>query len=191
MVNPRHQTTQGQSESLELPVEYPSTESKHDIKESEGNIFNPIFKGNVQGRKHPERCAFVEPELLSYRKSKHVAQNENSGHKNLNNNNNYHDEIELVQGISRRTHKETQQQRNAHRQNSPINCDGVQLTNEQCHMIPILSILHYRTCWTIQFEYTLETQQERITISYHPTYRHGHTNSWFVYVPWKELVSIT
>ena len=89
-----------QLQSLKLHVEYPSTESKHDIKESEGNMFNPIFKGNVQGQKHPGRCAFVEPELLSYRKSKYVAQNENNGHKNLNNNNNYHDEIELFQGIS-------------------------------------------------------------------------------------------
>ena len=35
------------------PVEYPSRESKQDIKESEGNIYNPIFKKNVQGQKHP------------------------------------------------------------------------------------------------------------------------------------------
>ena len=46
------------------PVEYPSREYKHDIKESEGNMFNPIFKKNVQGRKHPGSCAFAEPELL-------------------------------------------------------------------------------------------------------------------------------
>ena len=32
------------------PVEYPSRESKHDIKESGGNMLNPIFKGNAQGR---------------------------------------------------------------------------------------------------------------------------------------------
>ena len=50
------------------PVEYPSRESKHDINESECNMFNPISKGNVQGR----RCAFSEPELLSYRKPKGV-----------------------------------------------------------------------------------------------------------------------
>ena len=35
------------------PVEYPSRECKHGIKESKGNMFNPIFKKNVQGRKHP------------------------------------------------------------------------------------------------------------------------------------------
>ena len=46
------------------PVEYPSRECKHDIKESKGNMFSPIVKENVQGRKHPESCAFAEPELL-------------------------------------------------------------------------------------------------------------------------------
>ena len=35
-----------QLQSLELPW---NRESKHDTKESEGNLFNPIFKGNVQG----------------------------------------------------------------------------------------------------------------------------------------------
>ena len=29
------------------PVEYPSRECKHYIKESKGNMFNPIFKENV------------------------------------------------------------------------------------------------------------------------------------------------
>ena len=55
------------------PIEYPM-ESKHDIKESEDNMFNPIFKENAQGQKHPGSCAFVEPELLSYRKPKRVQQ---------------------------------------------------------------------------------------------------------------------
>ena len=32
------------------PVDYPSRECKHDIKESEGNVYNPIFKENVLGR---------------------------------------------------------------------------------------------------------------------------------------------
>ena len=31
------------------PAEYPSRECKHHIKESEGNMYNPIFKGNVRG----------------------------------------------------------------------------------------------------------------------------------------------
>ena len=35
------------------PIEYPSRASKRDIKESEGNVFNRIFKENVQWRKHP------------------------------------------------------------------------------------------------------------------------------------------
>ena len=38
------------------PAEYPSRECKHYIKESKGNMFNPIFKENVQGRKHPVSC---------------------------------------------------------------------------------------------------------------------------------------
>ena len=49
-------------------LEYPSRECKHDIKESKGNMFNPIFKENVQGQKHPGSCAFAEPELLIERK---------------------------------------------------------------------------------------------------------------------------
>ena len=43
------------------PVEFPSRECNHDIKESKGNMSNPIFKENVQGRKHPGSCAFAEP----------------------------------------------------------------------------------------------------------------------------------
>ena len=54
-----------QLQSLEPPVEYPSGESKHGTKVSEGKIFNPIFKGNVQGRKHPGRRVFAESELSS------------------------------------------------------------------------------------------------------------------------------
>ena len=48
-----------QLQSLEFPVEW-----KHDIKESKWNMFNPTFKGNVQGQKHLGSCAFAEPELL-------------------------------------------------------------------------------------------------------------------------------
>ena len=50
-----------QLQSLEFPVECPSRECKHDIKDSEGNMFNPIFKENVQGRKHPGSCSFAQP----------------------------------------------------------------------------------------------------------------------------------
>ena len=53
-----------QLQSLNSPVEYPSRECTHDIKDSEGNM----VKDNVQGRKHPMSCTFAEPELLSYRK---------------------------------------------------------------------------------------------------------------------------
>ena len=37
-------------------------------------MFNPIFKENVQGQKHPGSCAFAEPELLSYRTATSEAQ---------------------------------------------------------------------------------------------------------------------
>ena len=32
---------------------------------------------------------------------------------------------------------DTQHQNNAHPKNSPLDCDGVLLTNVQCHMVPI------------------------------------------------------
>ena len=67
-----------------------------------GPEVNPKFKGNVQGRKHPGRCAFEEPELC-FRKPKPVAQTkEDNGHKNLINNHNYHDELARYQEISKR-----------------------------------------------------------------------------------------
>ena len=49
-VNQRHQTTHGSisCKAWNSPVEYPSREYKHDIKESEGILFNPKFKENVQ-----------------------------------------------------------------------------------------------------------------------------------------------
>ena len=84
------------------PVEYPSRESEHGIKESVGNMFNQTFKGNVQGRKHPDRCAFAEPELLGYRKPKPAVQNKIVAIKDLNNWGNYHDEVEIYQGINER-----------------------------------------------------------------------------------------
>ena len=58
-----------------------------------------------------------------------------------------------------------------------IDCDGVQLSNAQCHMVPI-SILWYRECWTMQLKCTFETKQEIITVSYHQTHQHGHF--WYV-----------
>ena len=50
----------------------------------------------------PEAEAFVEPELLSYRMPKNVVQNKENGNENPNNNRNYHDEMKLYQGISKR-----------------------------------------------------------------------------------------
>ena len=93
MVNPRHQTLQGKDNQLQAwnsPVEYPSMECKHDIKESKGNMFNPIFKQNVQMQKHPgsicrTRTAYVKKALS-------VDQKVINGHENFNDSHNYHDE---------------------------------------------------------------------------------------------------
>ena len=82
-------------QSLEFPVEYPSRESEHRMRDSEGNMFNPIFKGNVQGLKHPGGGTFIEPELLSYRRPQYVVQNKKNGHNNPKNSHNYNAEIEL------------------------------------------------------------------------------------------------
>ena len=71
---------------------------------------------------------------------------------------------ELVKG----THNDIQYQNNAHPKTSPIDCNGVQLANAQCHMVPV-SMLWYREPWTIQFKYTFETRQERITEQYYIT----------------------
>ena len=82
-------------------------ECKHGIKESEGNMLNPIIKENGQERKHPESSAFAEPELLSHRKPKYVIQKLKNGHKDPNDSHNYHDEnhcgIEFYQGNSKRS----------------------------------------------------------------------------------------
>ena len=51
-----------QLQSLELPC--------RKILVGNVNMFNPIFKKNVQGRKHPGSSEFAEPELLSYWKPK-------------------------------------------------------------------------------------------------------------------------
>ena len=81
-------------------------------------MFNPIFKENIQGQKHPGRCIFAELELLIYRKPKFVVQNEKNGHTNPSNSHNYHDEnhdeIELCQGYSKISTNYTQHQNGAH-----------------------------------------------------------------------------
>ena len=61
MVNSPNVSRTINCKALNSPVEYPSGEYKHDTKESEGRMFNPIFNENVQGRKHPGSRAFAEP----------------------------------------------------------------------------------------------------------------------------------
>ena len=105
-------------------------------------MFNPIFKENVQGRKHPGSCVFPEPDLLSYRKCKHVVYKVKNGHKNPNSTHNYHnenhDEIEFYQGNGKRSTQchSTPEQRTPTKI-SPIDCDGVQLTSAQYPVLPI------------------------------------------------------
>ena len=84
--------------------------------------------------------------------------------------------MKTMKDIVKEVPNDTQHQNNAHPNNSPIDCDGVQLTNAQCYMVPI-SILWYRECWTMQLKCTFETKQEMITVSY-PPHQYGHTNLW-------------
>ena len=90
-------------------VQYPSRECKHEIKVFEGNVFHPIFRENVQGRKHPGSCAFAEQELLSYRKPKRVVENGKDGHKNPNDSHNYLDENhdKLIKELAKGAHNDT------------------------------------------------------------------------------------
>ena len=69
---------------------------------------------NVQGRKHRGSCAFAEPELLSYRKPKHIVPNEKNGHKNPNNSHNYHYENHDETISVKLAHHDTQPQDSAH-----------------------------------------------------------------------------
>ena len=68
--NPRHQNTTRtiSCKAWNSPVKYPSRESKHDIKKSEGYTFNPTLRDNVQAQKHPWGWAVAEPKLISFRK---------------------------------------------------------------------------------------------------------------------------
>ena len=104
--------------------------------------------------------------------------------KNPNNSHKYHDEnhdeINSITEIIKRTHDDTQHQNSARPKMTSIDCDGVQLTNVQCHMAHI-SILWHRESWTKQLKYTFETRQEWMTISYHPTHCHDHTKYWYVH----------
>ena len=79
-----------------------------------------------------------------------------------------------IKELAKVTHNDTQHQNNAYPKNSPVDCDGMQLTNAQCHMVSI-SLLWYREYWIIQLKYAFETRQERITVSHHPT----HSQTWF------------
>ena len=66
---------------------------------------------------------------------------------------------EIVKGAQ----NDTQQQNNAHPKDSPVDCDGVQLTNAQCHMVPI-STLWYTESWNIQLKCAFGTKQEKKSI---------------------------
>ena len=43
--------------------------------------------------------------------------------------------------VENKAPSDTQHQNNAHPKTNPIDCDGVQLTNAQCHMVPISIIM--------------------------------------------------
>ena len=53
-----------QLQSLELPCRKSHKGIYTWHKGVQRNMFNPIFKENIQGRRHPGSYAFAEPELL-------------------------------------------------------------------------------------------------------------------------------
>ena len=67
VVNPRHQTPQGQfsCKAWNSPAEYPSWVTRCDIKGSVSTVLNPIFSKKVQGQKHPGRWGIVEHQIPS------------------------------------------------------------------------------------------------------------------------------
>ena len=87
------------------PVAYPRRVCKHDIKESEDNLFSPTFE--VQGRNIHGVAHFAEQILLSSESVKSVVPKETNGHRKANLNHTYHDEnhdaLQFYQGISKRS----------------------------------------------------------------------------------------
>ena len=79
----------------------------NDTKESEGKMFNPIFKRKGQGWKLPGRCAFAESELLSAESVNMWFNIKKNGNENPNNSHNYHDYIKLKE-IAKGTQNDTQ-----------------------------------------------------------------------------------
>ena len=103
-------------------------------------MFNPIFKENVQGQKHPGSSAFVEPELLvNVKEAWIIDQRVINGLKNPSDSHNYHDEnhdeIEFYLGNSDRSTwwHSTLAQRTPKNQSDWLYGYGVLLTNVQCH----------------------------------------------------------
>ena len=58
------------------PAEYPSGECKHYIKESEGNMFNPVFKENVQEWRHPGSCADDNYDIIWIIPTQHMCESQ-------------------------------------------------------------------------------------------------------------------
>ena len=67
VVNPRHQTPQGQSVARpkKSPAEYPGWVARCDIKGSVSTVLNPIFSKKVQGQNCPGRWEIVEQQIPS------------------------------------------------------------------------------------------------------------------------------
>ena len=91
------------------PVECPSRDCKHDMKESECNMCNPIFQANVRGR-NIQVVAHLQNHnyLISHRKLESVVQKVKKwplkSRPTIDNyHNENHDEIEFYQGNSKRS----------------------------------------------------------------------------------------
>ena len=84
--------------------EYPSRGSKHDTKESECNMFNPIYSRIISVVKNIQEVVHLQNQNFLVTKSLKCSSKVMDGHKNPNHSHNYHDEnheeTEFYQGNS-------------------------------------------------------------------------------------------
>ena len=119
VVNQRHQTPQGQSVAKPPPpVEY----LRCDIKGSDDSMLNQIFLKKVQGQKHPRRWEIAEYKIPSV---KMLLDTNTNGHKHLSICLFIIEPDTLVK--PKKTTSGIQRRNRALPQNSPIDCDGMQL----------------------------------------------------------------
>ena len=99
-------------------------------------------------------------------------------------------ELHATKELIKTTHSDTQNQNYAHPQKQSYRLRWG--AADKCKMPHGTGLYPYHNIlWTIQLKYTIETKQERTRILHYMTHRHGHTNSWYVYVSYEERISFT